>query len=463
MSKRFQSDRSRPIGEYPAVRGPPRAGGGAGARSTRTSSHDSTGGRGKSAEICIYWQKGSCKNGPSCRFQHDSSAREGGKAVSRPVDRGPTARRETSALRPPKVEACKFWQKGSCKNGSSCRFRHGAREKRASRAAARPVDPGPIDEDLLKRIQAFVSQRGAQVEGGQIGAFFKGIKKSQLEPHFEIITVGRGKYWVRERGFDGPQPEAAADGADDDVFEQEGAEEEVNDDEFEEHEAIEQEQDEEEFEEQEACQSWEDDDMQDDGHSHPEEGGDVQDDVQSFHPEQSLEPEEEVEDEYGQDDGHSFLPEEGRDLPEEGEEDADDEYTESLLRKVEDLRRKLAEARARLAQKRQKASEGVSELIEPSEDRGSTRGTKRKACAFWAKGFCRNGEECPFAHNGSRGDVEALDEDTYWKVRKFIEDHGGFVEGGIITNAFRFIKRAQLEDRFQVTTESKGKFTVRLP
>ncbi|CAE7877476.1 Tut7 [Symbiodinium microadriaticum] len=69
-------------------------------------------------------------------------------------------------------------------------------------------DPGPLDEGLVLEIQNFVEERGGgQVEGGQIGAQFHGIKKSQLKPHFDIVDVGGGKYWVRQFGFDGPIPD----------------------------------------------------------------------------------------------------------------------------------------------------------------------------------------------------------------------------------------------------------------
>ncbi|CAE7218288.1 Zcchc6 [Symbiodinium natans] len=96
-----------------------------------------------------------------------------------------------------------------------------------ARADAAAEDPGPLDEGLLLDIQGFVDERGGQVEGGQIGAHFNGVKKTQLKPHFDIVDVGGGKYWVRQQGFDGPIPDDTAKL--DAVLAAEGIEEEAQD------------------------------------------------------------------------------------------------------------------------------------------------------------------------------------------------------------------------------------------
>lgn len=81
-------------------------------------------------------------------------------------------------------------------------------ERRERPRVEEAPEPGPLDEGLVLEIQNFVEERGGgQVEGGQIGAQFHGIKKSQLKPHFDIVDVGGGKYWVRQLGFDGPIPD----------------------------------------------------------------------------------------------------------------------------------------------------------------------------------------------------------------------------------------------------------------
>lgn len=102
-----------------------------------------------------------------------------------------------------KSVTCVFWQRGNCRNGDSCRFRHES-------------EPSlELDDKMLEEVTSFLDGLGGQLEGGVVAARFHGLKKAQLEPHFDLVEVGKGKFYVRIRGrtFDGlpPDREVAAE------------------------------------------------------------------------------------------------------------------------------------------------------------------------------------------------------------------------------------------------------------
>eukprot|EP00931_Biecheleriopsis_adriatica_P069040 TRINITY_DN42930_c0_g1_i1.p1 TRINITY_DN42930_c0_g1~~TRINITY_DN42930_c0_g1_i1.p1 ORF type:complete len:458 (+),score=130.93 TRINITY_DN42930_c0_g1_i1:82-1374(+) len=322
------------------------------------------------AEMCKFWEKGHCKNGESCRFQH-----------------GPA---ETAKVRPPSNKRCKYFnKKGGCRDGENCPFRHVAADEETL-----PEEPVAIDQGVLEQIQEFVEENGGQLEGGQIGAKFPGVKKKQLEAHFDIVVAntGRGKYWVRQFGFDGPIPDQ-----DGDVEPGQEPEEDVQlPDEAEAEEYVD--------EQEEADDAAQDEDVAEAEEAAPEfEGG--SEDVEGDALAEELVEELVVARSWAED-----------------EADDDDEYTRSLQRRVKDLRRELAKA---IAEKAQHNGSGA-----PSE--------KEEATA-------------------------PLSQEDYERVATYIEEHGGSVEGARLTNEFRFLRRSLLEESFLVKSEANGKFYVSIP
>jgi len=72
--------------------------------------------------ICRYFVKGQCSNGSSCRFMH-SSSQENKSQIIKEVTVGlikPRISREVVKV------VCKYFEKGNCSSGSSCRFLHGS-------------------------------------------------------------------------------------------------------------------------------------------------------------------------------------------------------------------------------------------------------------------------------------------------------------------------------------------------
>lgn len=101
------------------------------------------------APVCINFQKGKCKRGDACKFQHLGADVVAAAANAAAVVAGPTPVRapreadftqhhqegeyyEESAAQPQEEETgadadapvCQNFQKGKCKRGSACRFRH---------------------------------------------------------------------------------------------------------------------------------------------------------------------------------------------------------------------------------------------------------------------------------------------------------------------------------------------------
>ena len=97
-------------------------------------------GREKSQTICKYWQNGRCKSGSKCLFKHEKEEEEDKKSGATFSERQTKAKKfvqevksntnkNTSKWDPVLTGArtnriCKFWQNGSCKSGTNCKFSH---------------------------------------------------------------------------------------------------------------------------------------------------------------------------------------------------------------------------------------------------------------------------------------------------------------------------------------------------
>eukprot|EP01052_Picozoa_sp_SAG31_P025539 SAG31_NODE_2243_length_6102_cov_5.923205_1_plen_157_part_00 len=85
---------------------------------------------------CVFYARGQCRNGQSCRFSHQLGA---AAAASSPEP--------APAPRPP----CRFFASGACRAGNSCRFSHEQLPARpgvsgqAVVAAPAPPPPPPLD------------------------------------------------------------------------------------------------------------------------------------------------------------------------------------------------------------------------------------------------------------------------------------------------------------------------------
>ncbi|KAL4172796.1 hypothetical protein KRP22_007958 [Phytophthora ramorum] len=79
------------------------------------------------APICINFQKGKCKRGEECKFQHlhaseEQVAQKESEQVQHEVQEEAPAEEKTRAEEGAPV--CQNYQKGKCKRGAACRFRH---------------------------------------------------------------------------------------------------------------------------------------------------------------------------------------------------------------------------------------------------------------------------------------------------------------------------------------------------
>jgi hypothetical protein len=100
--------------------------------STQASSISQPNSSSSDAPVCINYQKGKCKRGVACRFQHLDGAGESFYLTTAPVATGtqettPSSKKET-VVQPTEAEEdapiCQNFVKGKCKRGAKCRFRH---------------------------------------------------------------------------------------------------------------------------------------------------------------------------------------------------------------------------------------------------------------------------------------------------------------------------------------------------
>ncbi|KAJ0411442.1 hypothetical protein ATCC90586_007102 [Pythium insidiosum] len=106
--------------------------------------------------VCLNFQKGKCKRGDKCRFRHApvTAPRPSVRAVATPVMTSVPVPVPVPAHAPraPVVEAvddtpiCQSYQQGKCKRGVKCRFRHVDADEAPARAASHVSEPVASDE-----------------------------------------------------------------------------------------------------------------------------------------------------------------------------------------------------------------------------------------------------------------------------------------------------------------------------
>jgi len=338
-----------------------------------------------------------CKNGERCRFLHPArSLRQ-----RSPLRGGPPLeeRRRLRSLEPKPI-TCVFWERGQCRNGERCRFLH---------AKAGPTDPPePLPEETVEEIRRFLDRHGGQLEGGQVAANFPRVKKAQIDPHFELVPVGGGKFWVRLPGLDAPLP--------DDVPRLPGGRKGTEDQDGLDAEAM--------LLEDGFCQDVLDDQLQ------------LQEEMQQQMEDMDprLQPDQDLE--------------------------------QAQFQDMQDLEQELLQAEF---QENGIFSEDGVDAGPDGEERlrrkRAVPSSKAVTCVFWQRGICRNGEACRFLHGTAPppGPPEPLSPQMVTDIRALLERSGGQLEGGQVAATFIGVKKCQLEPHFEVVTVGGGKFWVRVP
>jgi len=397
-----------------------------------------------------------------------------------------------------KPVVCMFWARGNCKNGENCRFLH------------RHSDPEPLpllSIDTVEQIRTMLTESAGQVEGGQVAARFLGVKKTQLAEHFTIVEVGKGAFWVRLPELTGPVPT--------DVRRKKEPENEHDLEDFDPDEPLP-------WDEEDIAQVQMAAQQVDEQASPSQDLGspDGASQCEAFPKHEDME--EDVPMELDQDVPHESPLEEPpldhespleeppleegwtheplEELPLEetspGWERADEEFNPAVYgdpsvgsdQLVEPSSRgslePISKPHGRLgvpigAAVGRPAGRRNTEDIKVAVDRSRSKRTSnlnrtatgragpktQRMCAFDARGVCRNGARCPFIHVGDDPDqpLPPLDSSFADEIRKFIEDRGGIVEGGLLSKEFKGVKKMQLESLFHLTMGAGGKFSVSLP
>ncbi|KAI5895003.1 uncharacterized protein SCHCODRAFT_02598251 [Schizophyllum commune H4-8] len=104
--------------------------------SSRPSPRDSSGSSpAPGQDVCRFWLKGTCMHGKNCRYKHSNESRNvfdkspapRGNSTSRASPRGSSTSSPApwgSSASAPGRDVCRFWLKGDCKYGNSCRYEH---------------------------------------------------------------------------------------------------------------------------------------------------------------------------------------------------------------------------------------------------------------------------------------------------------------------------------------------------
>ncbi|RLN21381.1 hypothetical protein BBO99_00000221 [Phytophthora kernoviae] len=136
------------------------------------------------APVCINFQKGKCKRGSACKFQHlhgsSNAAEDSGYVEADAEDSGyaeadaeaeaePEEPEEEKTLADEGAPACQNYQKGKCKRGAACRFRH----------IAAPV--GVAEVAVCRNFQNGTCMRGASCRFAHTGYVAEAAPVSAVE------------------------------------------------------------------------------------------------------------------------------------------------------------------------------------------------------------------------------------------------------------------------------------------
>ena len=114
-----------PSGAAPARAPPPAGPASASPRAAGTSRP------GRAQTPCVFFAKGSCRNGAHCPFAHIKPADDLPDVSKLEVKEEPQAP-DSPPRRPSGVAICRFFAQGLCRNGANCRFSHGETKQTAT-------------------------------------------------------------------------------------------------------------------------------------------------------------------------------------------------------------------------------------------------------------------------------------------------------------------------------------------
>jgi hypothetical protein len=136
------------------------------------------------APVCINFQKGKCKRGAACKFQHlhgngEEAAEESGdvhvEEEQAPQEEEAEVPEEEETRANEDAPVCQNYQKGKCKRGSACRFRHVAApaepEEEEWKAPVRVVLPvaAVAEVAVCRNFQRGTCMRGASCRFAHTG------------------------------------------------------------------------------------------------------------------------------------------------------------------------------------------------------------------------------------------------------------------------------------------------------
>ena len=89
---------------------------------------------------CKFFEKGNCRNESSCRFLHVSSADS--EETDLNMDLGKFMKKQRQRNYAPSTSLCKFFVAGTCRNGANCKFLHSTAESGGEDTQSKETLPG---------------------------------------------------------------------------------------------------------------------------------------------------------------------------------------------------------------------------------------------------------------------------------------------------------------------------------
>eukprot|EP00746_Dinoflagellata_sp_MGD_P010429 gnl/MRDRNA2_/MRDRNA2_121526_c0_seq1.p1 gnl/MRDRNA2_/MRDRNA2_121526_c0~~gnl/MRDRNA2_/MRDRNA2_121526_c0_seq1.p1 ORF type:complete len:492 (-),score=107.75 gnl/MRDRNA2_/MRDRNA2_121526_c0_seq1:26-1501(-) len=74
----------------------------------------------------------------------------------------------------------------------------GSRKKQKKERSDEP--PAELTDDIIDRVRDLLIEHNGQIKGGVLTTLIPGLKRKQLEPHFEVVQAGGADYWLTEFG-----------------------------------------------------------------------------------------------------------------------------------------------------------------------------------------------------------------------------------------------------------------------
>ena len=98
---------------------------------------------------CKFFEKGSCRNESSCNFLHASSGHS--EEADLKMDLGKFVKKQRPRNSATPTRLCKFFVAGDCRNGANCKFLHLTAESAGEDTQTKEIPPGLIEEAKSKK------------------------------------------------------------------------------------------------------------------------------------------------------------------------------------------------------------------------------------------------------------------------------------------------------------------------